>query len=76
VRFHDAVRQRVFVTAAVVIRADGRQGVYKVLKYNHAGYAKGVVAMLRSQRFTPAIRQGEAVPVRREMSYEVEATPY
>ena len=75
VRFHDAVRQRVFVTAAVVIRADGTQGVYRVLKFNHAGYAKSVVAMSRSQRFTPAVKQGEAVAVRREMSYEVEATP-
>jgi len=68
------IGQRIFVTVAVVIRQDGTQGVYKVLRSNHVGFAKNVVAMLRKQRFTPVTWQGRVVSVRGEESYEVVAT--
>ena len=42
--------------------------------FNHVGYAKSVVAMLRKQHFKPVISQGRVVSLRGEVTYEVVAT--
>src|SRR5262249_51139938 len=61
----------VYATVAVVIRADGTQGVYRVVATNDREFAAAYVKKLRQQRFEPPMKDGAAVAVRGEATEQV-----
>ena len=62
---------RLSVQLAVVIRADGTQGVYAIVATDSASYAKSVVAFVRRQRYEVPLRNGKPVAIRGNISHEV-----
>ena len=61
---------RYYVTVSVVLRADGTQGVYRLVDTNSRGMALSYIKYLRKQRFSQPQQGGAPVALRGDVSFE------
>jgi len=68
------LQETAITTVAMLIRADGSVGLYRIVKSTNARMTDRIVRMLRAQRYEPPLLEGRAVAVRGEVTHTLTRT--